>query len=421
MIIRKAYKFKLKTNSDIDNKLSTFGGHSRFIWNKFLSLNLERLTNKQNMLWYDESSFWLTLLKKSDEYAFLREAPSQILQQKLKDLTKAFKDGFDKKQPLKRIPKFKKKGFDSFRFPIAPKVKNRHIFIPKIGWIRFFKSQNIQGTLKNFTISQSSGGWFVSIQVEIEQEELKHESDKRIGIDLGITEFASLSNGEQYSPVNAFKKSKERLAKYQRSLSKKQKFSSNWHKAKNKITKLHQKVAYIRNDFQHQLSHNITKKYGVIFVEDLKLLNMSKSAKGTIENPGENVKAKSGFNRSLLDQGLSEFLRKLEYKINWRGGFLGRVHPRYTSQTCNSCQYRSSENRKSQAKFQCIQCNHKDNADINAAKNILDKGLNQYFSPKIKNSKAVGQTVLVCGSVTLETTMKQKPKRRKSMESPCFS
>lgn len=114
--LRKAFKFRLKVTPEISQKLGRFAGDCRFVWNKSLSLNLTRLEQKLPIMWYEELNFWATLWKKTDEYGFLASLPSQVLQQKLKDLAKAFKDGFDNKQSLKRIPRFKKKGLaDSFR------------------------------------------------------------------------------------------------------------------------------------------------------------------------------------------------------------------------------------------------------------------------------------------------------------------
>ena len=109
-LLRKGFSFRLKPSVDVEARLANYVGAARFLWNKVLALNLARLENKQNLLWYPEMSFWFTLWKKSEEDGFLKEPPSQALQQKLRDLEKAFKDAFDKKQPLKRIPKFKRKG-----------------------------------------------------------------------------------------------------------------------------------------------------------------------------------------------------------------------------------------------------------------------------------------------------------------------
>ena len=127
-------------------------------------------------------------------------------------------------------------------------------------------------------------------------------------------------------------------------------------------------------------------------LEDLKVANMSKSAKGTMENPGKNVAAKSGLNKSILDQGWFEFKRQLGYKLDWLGGELVLVNPRNTSRRCQKCGQVSAENRKTQAKFKCVSCGHEDHADINAAKNIL----------------TVGQTGMACGSNFTKRSSKQE-------------
>ena len=142
MKVRKAYKFRLKTKPIHRDLFSQFSGCNRFVWNTALAINKKRLSDKHKLLWYSELSFFLTLWKKSDEMNFLRIAPSQTLQQTLKHLDRAFKDGFDKKQSLKRLPVFKKKGCsDSFVFPQGFKFEENRIFLPKIGWVHFRKSR----------------------------------------------------------------------------------------------------------------------------------------------------------------------------------------------------------------------------------------------------------------------------------------
>jgi putative transposase len=222
MKLVKAFKYRLKTNKEIEKKFNNFSGSTRFIWNKFLALNLERLANKSKIFWYNEMSFWLTLYKSSEEYSFLKECPSQILQQKLKDLDKAFKDAFDKKQPGKRMVKWRsKKLHNSFRFPSSFKIENNRIFLPKLGWVNFFNSRKITGTPKNITISKSGRFWYVSIQTETLVEEPKHNSDKIVAIDLGVAAFASLSSGEQIKSPKSFKNKEKKLKRYQRILAKK--------------------------------------------------------------------------------------------------------------------------------------------------------------------------------------------------------
>jgi len=217
MLIRKAFKFRLKTNETVEKKLSQFSGCCRFLWNKALALNLERLRNRQSILRYGELDYWSKLWKRSEEYGFLANCHSQILQQKLKDLDKAFMDAFDKKQPNKRIPRFKKKGLDGgFKYPQGFKICGNQVYLPKIGWLRFFESRRIEGKAKNITISRHAGEWYVSIQTDYEVEQPTHSSSKIVGIDLGVIRFATLSDKTFYKPKNSFKKLKRKLKLSQR-------------------------------------------------------------------------------------------------------------------------------------------------------------------------------------------------------------
>jgi putative transposase len=157
-------------------------------------------------------------------------------------------------------------------------------------------------------------------------------------------------------------------------LAKKKRGSNNFKKLKRRITRLHTKISNIRNDYLHQVSADISKSHALVVLEDLKVANMSKSASGTIENPGRKVAAKSGLNRSILDQGWYSFKSYLSYKLERLGGELLLVDPRYTSQECSSCHHIAEGNRKSQAEFECLRCGYKENADVNAAKNVLAAG-----------------------------------------------
>jgi len=382
MKIVKAFKFRLKTNREIQQQLENFCGSARFVWNKFLALNLARLEAKQKIFWYYEMSHWLTLWKSSAEYSFLKETSAHVLQQKLMDLDRAFKDCFDKNQPVKRMPTWRKRQLhNSFRYPAGFKVENGRVFLPKIGWVKFFSSREIVGKAKNVTISKSGKHWYVSIQTEQEVATPVHSSSAKVGIDLGIASFAGLSSGRQVASPKAFSKAAKRLARQQRLAAKKKRGSKNRAKAKQKVAVLHQRVANVRKDFLHKLSYDICKNHAEIVIEGLKIKNMSKSAKGTTLEPGKNVRAKSGLNRSILDQGWGEFRRQLGYKAFWFGAKLVEVDAKYTSQKCSSCYYVSAQNRKTQEAFLCQSCGHAENADTNAAKNIL----------------AAGQAVSVCG------------------------
>ena len=375
--IRKAFKFRLNTTPEINQKLVNYAGGCRFVWNKALALNLARLNQKQPILWYEELNFWATLWKKSEEYGFLKDLPSQVLQQKLKDLDKAFKDAFDKNQPLKRIPVFKRKGqSDSIRYPQGFKVDQQgsRVFFPKIGWVRYRNSRKIVGTPKNITVTRKGKHWYVAIQVEFETLPIAHKSSSIVGIDMGVKCFATLSNGIVYQPLNSFKKSAEKLATLQRKLKNKHKFSNNWQKQKAKITQHHEKIANARRDTLHKISTEISENQAVIVIEDLKIKNMSKSSKGNSEKHGKRVAQKSGLNRSILDQGWGMFFNMLEYKQDWNGGIVVKVPAHHTSQTCPCCNHVAKENRLTQADFVCIECGYSNNADLVGAINVLARG-----------------------------------------------
>ncbi len=379
MIIRKAYKFRLKTNQTIARKLAQFAGCSRLVWNKALAFQKERLNTKQSCLSYAGLTKELTQWKKEEELFFLKQVHSQALQQSLKNLSQALSEAFDQTNP-KQFPKFKKKGQkDSFRYPQGFKIDNANgrVFLPKIGWVRYNKSQNVVGEAKNVTVSKKGQHWFVSIQVELNVKIPKHTSKSIVGGDLGIARFLTLSNQKYYESLNVFKTLKDKLAKLQKQLAKKQKFSNKWKRLKAKITKLHIRIANTRNDYLHKISSELSKNHAIVILEDLKIANMSKSAQGTVENPGKNVKQKSGLNRAILDQGWREFVDQLEYKLTWSGGQLVQVNPRNTSRKCPKCSYISAENRKTQAIFSCQNstCKYSENADYVGSLNVREAGL----------------------------------------------
>jgi len=412
MLKQYAYKFQLKSNIHQAKKMAQFAGCNRLIWNKALALQKERPETDKKIYKYTELAEMLVEWKK--EQNFLNETHSQTYQQTLKSLDRALSEAFNKNNP-KKFPVFKKKGLkDSFKYPQGCKLeeKDSRIYLPKLGWVCYRKSRSVEGEVKNVTVSKNCGKWYVSIQVEVEIEQPKHSSKSMVGIDVGIAKFATISNGEIIEGLNTFRKYEKRLAFLQRKLSRKQKFSNNWKKLKVKISRLHAKIANIRKDFLHKATDKISKNHAVVVMEDLKVSNMSKSASGTIENKGKKVKAKSGLNKAILDQGWYEFRRQLEYKLKWRGGYLVLVSPKYTSQKCSECGHTESENRTSQVKFECKNCGHSENADVNASKNIL----------------AAGLAVFACGGYDISQPLKQEltvSRVQKKFcawsESPCFS
>ena len=372
MLIRKAFKFEIRPNGEQIRKMKRFCGCSRFVFNKALAWQNEQYgQDNGHKFSYTEIANLLPQWKK--ELIWLKDCHSQVLQQSLKDLESAFKHFFSKRSDF---PKFKKKGVkERFRFPQGCKIEqeNDRLYLPKIGWVRYRNSREVLGEIKNVTVSQKCGRYFVSIQTEFEHTVPTHKGGE-IGIDMGVARFATLSNGEFFEPLNAFKTYKGKLAKLQKQLKNKVKFSKNWQKLKEKIGKLHHKIANCRKDFLHKVSTIISKNHAMIFVEDLQVQNMSASAKGTAEQHGKNVKQKSGLNRAILDQSWFEFRRQLDYKTQWLGGFLVAVPPQNTSRTCPCCGHTAKENRETQAHFECVECGYTENADVVGAFNVLARG-----------------------------------------------
>ena len=370
-----AYKFLIEPNGAQIRQMHQFAGNSRKVWNLALAQQQANYALGEKFTSVFGMNNWLPSFKK--EFPFLRESPAQTLQQVMADLGRAYQGFFDKRSDH---PKFKKKGKArlSFRFPDAKQFTideaNKRIKLPKLDWIRYRKSRAILGDIKNITISCVANKWYASIQTMLEVEKPIHPSTSIVGIDVGINLFATLSDGTMIKPANCLRKNSTKLAKYQRRLSRQKKFGKNWHKQKHKITRLHQKIAHSRHDFLHKTSSHICKNHAMIVLEDLKIKNMSATATGTLESPGKNIAAKSGLNKSILDQGWGEFRRQLEYKQSWLGGDVIVINPKNTSRTCPACHHISALNRPTQAEFVCVECGHSEHADVNAAINILRAG-----------------------------------------------
>ncbi len=366
MLVRKAFKFEMMPNGEQTSKMKQFAGCSRFVFNKALAYQNEQY-EADNSFKFSYYKLQNLLPEWRQEFVWLKDSHAQMLQSSLRDLERSFKNFFAKRADF---PKFKKKGSkESFRFPQGCKLEqhNNRIYLPKIGWVRYRNSREVVGKIKNVTVSQKCGKWYVSIQTEFEQE-IAQPKGGEVGIDMGIIRFATLSNGQFFEPVNAFKRLKGKLAKLQKRFKHKTKFSKNWQKLKAKIAKLHHKISNIRKNHLHQISSTISKNHAIVYVEDLQISNMSKSAKG------KNVAAKSGLNRAILDQAWSEFRRQLDYKLLWNGGHLIAVPPQNTSRCCPACGHTTKDNRQTQSQFECVECGYQNNADVVGAINVLKRG-----------------------------------------------
>lgn len=391
-----AFKFELMPNGEQQRDMRCFAGACRFVYNKALAMQQANHESGNKYMNYVGMAKHLTEWRNGIETPWLKAAPCHPLQHALKDLDKAYTNFFAKRADF---PRFKKKGSgDSFRYPDPKQIKldqaNDRILLPKLGWIRYRNSRDVLGEVRNVTVSQSGGKWFASIQTQREVEQPLPTATSAIGIDVGIVRFATMSDESYIAPLNSFKKHQQRLARYQRRMSRKVKFSSNWKKAKAKVQKIHTDIANARKDFLHKTTTTISQNHALVCIEDLQVRNMSRSSKGTSEQHGKKVAQKSGLNRSILDQGWGEFRRQLAYKVQWQCGMLLAVPPQHTSQTCPACGHVSKENRQTQAKFLCVDCSYENHADVVGAINVLERGYR----------------LLACGeSAQLGRSMKQEP------------
>jgi putative transposase len=219
-----AYPYELMPSGDQQRDMRRFAGSCRFVFNKALALETANHAAGNKFIGYVEMANLLPAWKV--EFAWLGEAPSQALQQALKNLDRAFTTFFEKRA---EYPRFKKRGFrDSFRFPQGFKLDqlNSRIYLPKLGWVRYRNSREVLGTVKNITVSNRNGKWFASIQTEREVEPPVAHGDA-IGIDMGVARLATLSDGTAFPPLNTFKRYAGVLGKAQQAMSRKKKFSNN--------------------------------------------------------------------------------------------------------------------------------------------------------------------------------------------------
>lgn len=373
MLLQRATIFRLEPTSEQAIAFARWSGACRFVFNLALEQRRDWYRPGRNFSYHQQQG---ELTKLRAEVDWLRAVPVHALQMAVRAVDSAFQRFL---AGLGGYPKPRRKGErDSFTLPDPSYLgfkrlnKNRGaIKVPKVGWVKIVGWRPLGGELRSVTISRKAGHWYASIAWRSEIADPAPSRSPPVGIDRGVAVFAALSSGRKIPPLNAFKRIEVNLVKVQRRLARKTKFSANWKKQKAKITKLHLRAANARKDFLHKLSTEIAKSHGVVKIEKLQVRSMSASAAGTVHEPGRNVARKRGLNRSILDQGWSMFATMLRYKLAERGGELIEVPAAYTSQTCSCCGTIDKSSRKDQATFECGHCGHAENADTNAAKNIL--------------------------------------------------
>jgi len=372
----RGYKYKLKPSAEQGILFQQFSGVCRLVYNLALEQrcnwyqHYQRQTGKR--LNYIAQARELTVLR--SEYDWIAAVSQTCQQQALRDLETAFSSFFAGRA---KYPTPRKKGLnDSFRFvgrECAVVRYNRKwsaVRLPKIGMVKFRDTRPVQGEVKNVTVTHEADGWHVVFCCEFEQI-IPANDLPAVGIDRGVANTLTLSTGDALSLPASIRRIDKSRKHQQRALARQKRGSIRRAKQRRRVAVLSARSTRIRQDYLHKAALSIARRFGVVVLEDLKIKNMTASAKGTAAAPGKNVKAKAGLNRSILEQGWGMFATLLDYKLTERGGTLHLVNPAHTSQICAACGFTHAGNRKSQAVFQCIECGHRDHADVNAAVNIL--------------------------------------------------
>jgi len=366
-------KVRLYPNDAQKQLLSQHFGSARVAYNVMLRKSIDAYEAGEKISVYELKKL-LPIMKQTDEFGWMKEIDSTALQNAVINLDKAYKHFFRRVKNGEKagFPRFKSKhdSRQSYQSSTA-KLRDGKLYLPKIGLVKAVFHREIEGSVKTVTVSGEAGQYFASINYEDGIDQFVGTNNgKSIGIDVGVKVFAYLSNGEAIKHVD-LKKEIAEVIKAQKVLSRRKKGSANRIKAKAKLAKKHLKLRNKRNDFLHKVTKRLSENQ-TIAVEDLKIKNMSRSAKGSIDNPNLRSSAKSGLNRSILQQSWGTFFDMLEYKLERNGGKLVRVDPKHTSQTCSCCGHISKENRLTQSKFVCQACGNTLNADYNASVNILN-------------------------------------------------
>lgn len=352
-----SYTYRLKPTDAEKHRIDNWIGVCRLVWNMSLGIKIDAYRSNVKVSFHDIAK---QLKDFRAEYKWAADLPSHTLANPIYDLGRAY-DRFFKKGGF---PKFKSKKEECSLFLKTDKrtktirqLSATSFNIPKIGKISVFKDRPPTGEIVCARIAKKLGKYYLIIVCKKEATPMPL-NDNQIGLDVGLASFVTMSSGASIEHPKYFYKLKETLRVQQRKLSRKKKGGKNREKQKLVVAKLYNKISNQRADFIHKLTTEIIKTNQVICLEKLNIKGMIKS----------NLSARIG------DSGWGLFRQHLKYKSELYGRELLSVNPKYTSQQCNVCQFISSGNRTSQSSFKCLNCGHLDNADINAAKNILRVG-----------------------------------------------
>jgi putative transposase len=356
MLLHKAFKFRIYPTQAQCEALAIQFGHARFVYNHYRAICEDYYLDTGTRLSYRDCTDDLANRLK-DEYPWLKEANSQVLQQSLKNLNAAYQNFFTGRA---KYPRFKPKhGTQSIRYPQRFKVNDKCIYLPKVGWIRAIVHRPIEGKMKNCTVSKTkSGKYFASIQCEMEVED-SVPFPTSVGIDLGLATFATFSTGEKIDKPRYLHRSERRLKIRQRRLSRKRKGSHSRSRTRLRVAAQYEHIANQRRDFHHKLSRRLANTYGYIAFESLNIAGLLKN---------------HNLAKAIADAGWSQFVTFTTYKAHWAGGGVLKVDQFFpSSRLCSNCGEKHHHLPLSVRSWVCLTCEVIHDRDVNAARNIWDQ------------------------------------------------
>src|SRR5664280_1801701 len=344
-------------------------GHARYVWNLGLEQRLMWARWKGPTAGFNAQAAQLTEARAAEPW--LAAGSQTVQQQALRDLDQAWQRFF---AGTHRRPTWRKAGqHEGLRIvgPQALRVRRDNrarssVLVPKIGWVSFKRSRAFAGWKSYRVTRDRAGRWHIAFAV-IPEPVPAPGTGEVVGVDRGVTVAVAVSTGEMTSPAVLSLKESERLLRLQRRLARAVRGSNRRHKVKTLIAGLKAEDGDRRKDWVEKTSTDLARRFDVIRVENLNVKAMTRSARGTVEEPGRTVRATAGLNRGILKAGWTLLVTRLEQKAPGR---VEEIKAAYTSQTCNACKHIAAQSRQSQATFVCVACGHRANADVNAARNI---------------------------------------------------
>src|SRR5436190_5593544 len=348
--------------------------HARFVWNLAVEQHAHWHPGRTNAPGYLEQCRQLTAARK--EHDWLRQGSQMVQQQALRDFAQAMAAFFDPANPARR-PSWRKAGWDEGFRVVGRRGRqwdvrrlSRHVGqvrVPKIGWVRFRWSRAVPPGVKSYRVTMDRAGrWHVAFAA-VPEPIPAPGNGKVVGVDRGVVIAAALSTGELLRMPSLTDRERTRLLRMKRKLARARRGSNRRKRVRLGIARLKARESDRRKDWVEKTSTDLARRFDFIRVENLKIQNMTRSARGTLKAPGRRVRQKAGLNRGILASGWGLLVRRLENKASSR---VEEVNPAFNSQRCSACGHVDAKSRESQARFVCTACDFACNADVNAARNI---------------------------------------------------